>query len=63
MRNFHWVSPEEERQTFDEQARALLDMSGQDFLRLLDSGFYDTELDDTDRSDVMYLAMLAELAR
>lgn len=61
--NFHWMSPEEERQAFDEQVRALLNMSGQEFLRLLDSGFYDIDLDDTDHSDVLYLSLLAEIAR
>lgn len=61
--NFHWMSLKEERQAFDEQVRTLLNISGQDFLRLLDSGFYENDLDDTDHSDVMYLSMLAEIAR
>ena len=61
--NFQWLTREEERQAFDEQVRELLGISGEEFLRRLDSGMYRDAVDDSDSSDVMYLSMLASLAR
>lgn len=61
--NFQWMDREEERRAFDEQVRALLKISGDEFLHRLDTGFYDGALDDTEQDDLMYLSMLADLAR
>lgn len=61
--NFHWMDREEERRVFDEQVRALLGISGEEFLRRLDAGLYDDVLDDTGHSDLMYLSLLTDLVR
>ena len=61
--NFHWLDAEDERQAFDEQARALLGISGEEFLRRLDAGIYDDVRDDIAHRDVMYLSLLADLVR
>jgi len=61
--NFHWLDVEEERQAFDEQARELLGISGEEFLRRLDAGVYDDVCDDIEHRDVMYLTLLADLVR
>jgi hypothetical protein len=54
------LSPEEGRRMFDRVARELLGMSGDEFLRKLDSG--EIVVDDTD-SNVLYLWGLIPFAR
>lgn len=61
--NFHWMSPEEEWDTFDEQVRELLDLSGREFLTRLEAGEYNAALRDPDNRDLNYLAMLARIVR
>ncbi len=61
--NFHWMDREEERQAFEEQVRAIMGISGPEFLRRLDSGFYNDSADAAEHSDVLYLSMLSSLAR
>lgn len=61
--NFHWMTREEERSLFDERVRQLIGISGDEFLRRVDTGYYDGTLDDIDHSDLMYLSMLSYIAR
>lgn len=48
---------------FDDKARQLLGISGDEFIRRYHSGRYDDILDDPWYSDLMYLAMLGGLGR
>ncbi len=57
------LSREEARQFFDEQARALVGLSGEEFLRRWDAGEYAEVADDPAHADVMYLAMLIPSGR
>jgi hypothetical protein len=58
-----WLSRADEIAYFEEQARALLGMSGEEFRRRLDAGEFADVIDDPDCSDVLYLALLARVAR
>jgi len=58
-----WLDAEEERAFFDRQARTLLGIGGEEFVRRWDAGEYDEIADDPAHSDVMYLAMLAAVGR
>lgn len=49
---------EQSRQFFDDKARTLLGISGEDFLRRWHAGEYAEIADDPARSDIMYLALL-----
>lgn len=53
-------SEEEGRVIFDEAARRLLGMSGEDFLRRWDAGKF---ADDPDRPEVIEIAMMIPLVR
>ena len=48
------LSPDEGRQLFDERARDLVGMSGEEFLRKWDAG----EIEDPDRSPIIELIMM-----
>ena len=61
--NFHWLDAEDGRQAFEEQARELLGITGEEFLRRLDAGVYDDVRDDIEHRDVTYLSLLADLVR
>ncbi len=61
--NFRWLEPEEERALFDERTRAILGISGEEFLRKLDDGDYDEVADDVHYLDIHYLIMLCSIAR
>ena len=58
-----FLDDDEARQQFDRQARRLLDVSGDEFLRRYDAGEYATPKDDRELRGVMKLAMLADLVR
>lgn len=58
-----WLSRAGEIAYFEEQTQALLGMSGQEFRRRLDAGEFDDAIDDPECSDVLYLALLARVAR
>lgn len=58
-----WLSRSDEVDFFDRQAWALLLMSGDEFRRRLDAGEFADIIDDPDHSDLMYLALLAGVAR
>lgn len=53
----------EGQEFFDNMARQLLGMSGDEFVRRYYTGRYDDILDDPHHSDLMYLAMLGGLGR
>ncbi|HUG16928.1 MAG TPA: hypothetical protein VMM78_18110 [Thermomicrobiales bacterium] len=48
------LTPEEGRQLFDERARELVGMSGEEFLRKWDA----SEIEDPDRSHIVRLVMM-----
>ncbi len=53
----------EERAFFDRSARALLGISGDEFVRRWNAGEYDDVADDPAHWDVLYLAMLGAVGR
>ncbi len=59
----HFLNREAGRAFFDEQARRLLGISGEELLRRLDAGEYDSIADDPDHSEIMDLAMLRSFGR
>lgn len=61
--DFHWLTAEEERSLFDTQAWEIAGVSGEEFLRRLDAGEFRDVLDDPDRGDIMYLALLSRIVR
>jgi|SRR5579884_238500 len=59
-----FLSPEEGRALFDEQARRLLGLSGEEFLRRYDAGEFDAVYDDPGVGrEVVHLSMLIPFAR
>ena len=58
-----WLSRADEIAYFEEQAQALLGMTGEEFRQRLDAGEFADIIDDPDHSDVLYLALLARVAR
>ena len=55
--------PEETRQAFDAQARELMGMSGEEFIRRWDAGEFATIADDAEHPEVMRLALLIPFGR
>ena len=53
----------EARAIFDAQARKLLGISGEEFLRRWDAGEYDAIADDRDHPEIMRLALLQSFGR
>ena len=58
-----WLSDEEARVVFDEQARKTMGMSGEEFLQRWDAGEFDVIADDRDHPEIMRLVMLINFAR
>lgn len=58
-----WLDAGQERAFFDRQARALLGISGSEFVRRWQAGAYDDIADDPKYTDMMYLAMLSRVGR
>jgi hypothetical protein len=58
-----WLSPAEAKALFDAQARKLLGISGEEFLRRWDAGEYDAIEDDPAHPEIMRLVLLSSLAR
>ncbi len=54
---------EEAHAFFDRQARELLEISGEEFIRRWDAGEYDAVADRSGHTDVLYLAMLRPVDR
>lgn len=60
----HTLTPAEARALFDRQARKLMGMSGDEFLRRYDAGEFDAILDDFDQHpEIMQLVMISSLGR
>ncbi|MBA2277023.1 MAG: hypothetical protein H0W06_04605 [Chloroflexia bacterium] len=57
------LSPEEGWAFFDDKARSLLGISGEEFLRRWNAGDYDEIADDGEHADIMYLAMFRAIER
>ena len=57
------LSPEEGRRFFDRRARALLGISGAEFLQRWDAGEYRSLADDPEHPEIMTLAMLSDFGR
>lgn len=53
-----WLDDDEARAYFDAQARELVGMSGEEFLRRLDAGEWDEVIDDGEHDDHLWLAMM-----
>ncbi len=62
-RDIHWLTPEETRQVFDTQAREVMAMSGEEFIRRWDAGEFRDIADDGERPEIMRLAMLIPFGR
>jgi hypothetical protein len=58
-----FLSREEGRALFDQRARDLLGISGDEFLRRWDAGEYDAVADDPDHPEIMDLVMLRSFGR
>lgn len=58
-----WLTPEEGRAFFDEHARKLTGMSGEEWLRRYNAGEFDAIHDDPDHPEVVQLELLIPFAR
>jgi len=58
---FRELSPEETLAFFDDKARSLLGISGEEFRRRWRAGDYDEIADDPEHSDIMYLVLLGDV--
>jgi hypothetical protein len=58
-----FLDDDEARELFDRQARRLLGISGDEFLRRYDAGEYTATQDDRELDAVMTLRMLTDLVR
>lgn len=58
-----WMDAAETRAYFDRQARARLNMTGEEFLQRLDAGAWDAVIDDPDYRDVLVLSVMADVVR
>jgi hypothetical protein len=59
----HWMNQQEGRAFFEEQARKLLGISGEEFLRRWEAGEYDELADDPEHPEILRLATLIPFAR
>jgi hypothetical protein len=58
-----WVSPEEAKRQFDELARSLLGMSGDEFIRRMDAGEFLDLPDDLEHRAYAELSVLSAIGR
>lgn len=58
-----WLTDEEAHAIFDAEARRVMQMSGEEFLRRYDAGEYDDVPDDVDHLDFMDLVFLIPFGR
>lgn len=63
VNGIRYLDADEAREYFDRDARYLLGISGEEFLRRYDAGEYDKELDDRTLRGVMKLSMSIPFAR
>lgn len=61
VEEIHFLDDEEARQQFDRQARRLMGMSGEEFLRRYAAGEFEAVQDERQQRAVMKLAMLTDL--
>lgn len=59
----NWITDEEAREIFEEQAQKLMGMSGSEFIQRWEVGDFDDIADDPDHPGVMALVMLMSFAR
>ena len=58
-----YVSTEETRRMFDEAARRMAGVSGEEFIRRYDAGEFTNTPDDEEHRDTIELAMLVNIGR
>jgi len=61
--NIHWATPEEGRALFDRQARQLVGMSGEEFIRRWDAGEFRDVADTAGHRHILRLASLIPFGR
>jgi hypothetical protein len=59
----HWLDDADARAFFDTQARAMLGMSGEEFLRRWDAGEFVALVDDPEHPKIRRLAAMISFAR
>lgn len=59
----HFLSDEESHRLFDSEARRLMNMSGEEFLRRYDVGEFEAEMDGPRHSELVQMVMLIPLGR
>lgn len=59
----HWATPEEGRALFDRQARQLMGMSGEEFIRRWDGGEFRDIADTVSHRHILRLASLIPFGR
>ncbi len=57
------LSPEEGRRFFDDQCRALLNISGEEFIRRWDAGEYEDMEDIPENWDILHVSLLLPFGR
>jgi hypothetical protein len=63
QRHIHWTTLEEGRSLFDRQARQLMDMSGDEFLRRWEAGEFRDIADTSDHRHILRLVSLIPFGR
>ncbi len=58
-----FLTPEESRAFFDQEARRLLGISGEEFVRRWEAGEYTEIADDPDHPEILDLYMISPLGR
>jgi hypothetical protein len=58
-----FVDDDEAREMFDREARRLMGMSGEEFLRRYDAGEYNRPLEDPEEENIMMMLMILNFAR
>jgi hypothetical protein len=58
-----WLSPEEGRRLFDEAARELAGMSGEEFIRRYDNGEFANTPDDAEHRNIIELGLMIRFGR
>jgi hypothetical protein len=61
--DIRWLTDEEARAVFDQEARELMGISGDEFIRRWDAGDFDDIADHPDHPEVMRLAMPMSFGR
>ncbi len=59
--SIHWISDEEAHALFDAEARRVMGMSGEEFLRRYDAGEFDDRLDTSADADLDYWGLVLSI--